>query len=95
MSDLTTFRDHCRKMATGGPPEPTRTGYWCTPIYASGLPGWHTSCHEGHKLCRCSCHDAHRPTPPTEAERRLWSALADEIDAHLSNDDEPLWGEPE
>jgi len=62
MSDLTDFRDHCRRMATitgGGmalEPSYTRTlrrEIWTTPN-------------------------------PTDAERELWTKLADEIDSYLS-----------
>lgn len=91
MSELTTFRDHCRKMAKAEHrpecahlrPEP----YWqaWTVVYgADGIPEsmqW-----RGPKPawspppCDCNLSDD---------ERELFARLAGEIDAHL---DEPLWG---
>ena len=93
MSDLTEFRDHCRRMANGGPTPPSRTAYWCTPVYVRGLPGEHVQCMEGAESCRCDCHP--RPVPPTDAERALFARLADEIDDYLTPDDEgdDLFGE--
>ena len=91
MSELGAFRDHCRRMAEAEHrpecaslrPEPYWVAWALSPdgmtMYWRGpKPPWSPAA--------CDCH-------LTDAERALFARLADEIDAHLSNDDEPLWGE--
>lgn len=97
MSDLTTFRDHCRMMADPAAWAkahrlPLARSPWCLPRRNHELCEW------GWQSCRCPCHDTDRPKPPTDAERDLWTRLADEIDAYLAGRDsdpvdhtEPLW----
>jgi hypothetical protein len=105
VSDLTAFRDHCRMMAdpnawAGAHPWPKAMSISC--YYAVEGHGHAADCAWGWQTCRCSCHDAERPTPPTDAERILWARLADEIDRWLAHGlDEaareehtaPLWEE--
>lgn len=97
MSDLTATRDHARKMAAWVDPRdtdsPHRSGY-CRDM-ARDLPAEHEKCSGvlpgAWGLCNCPCHP--RDPGPTDAERALWTQIADEIDAYLSGpDDEPLEG---
>lgn len=94
-SDLTTFRDHCRRMAdpaawAKGNRLPQARSPRC-------FERAHTQCTWGWQSCKCTCHDADRPKPPTDAERLLWARLADEIDHWFEHGydetatTEPLW----
>ena len=95
MSTLTTFRDHCRAMAKAEHrpecahlrPEP----FWqawdlingddgiATGMFWRGpKPAWEPA--------PCDCH-------LSDDERALFTRLADEVDAYLTEEDEPLWGE--
>lgn len=86
MSELTKARDWARAMADGGRPRPKGVGIPCQ--YPRWLDLTHEDCQAGPGHCRCQCHDADRPEPPTEAERELWRRLADEMDAHLARENE-------
>lgn len=92
-TELERFRDHCRKMA--GAPEheqrPSGRSWDCWEPADSGFEPRHEACAWGWQTCRCTCHDADRPQAPSEADRLLWTRLADEIDAYLTHDDAPLW----
>lgn len=78
MSDLTAARDHARKMAAQQPPDLAREpGMRCQ-------IGEHPRCIFGPGTCPCACHDDQRPVVPTDAERALWTQIADEIDAYLA-----------
>ena len=83
MSDLIVFRDHCRAMAD--------RASWAKlhrPPRARSprcFERSHKACIWGWQSCRCSCHDQDRPKPPTDAERDLWTRLADEIDNYLAH----------
>jgi hypothetical protein len=85
MSDLTEFRDHCRAMADPNPPSKP-IGPYCRPW--GHLPADHDRCAQKDpaRLCGCACHSSNAPVP--EPDRRLWAALADEIDEHLREDDD-------
>lgn len=75
MSDLTAFRDHARARAAWQPGTPRLA---CAERTAFGTtkPADHANC-GGHR-CGCDCHR------PTDRERAMWVALADEIDAYLA-----------
>lgn len=81
-SDLEQQRDHCRKMAalTEHPRPKSRHGS------CSSFVNQHGRCPWGWQSCACTCHDRERPQPPTDADRALWTRLADEIDAYLNGD---------
>lgn len=106
MSDLAAFAAHCREMAAWTDPRDAATGTsaWCREDderlrRAINLPD-HERC-DGHigaltrftaapRLCACECHP--RDPGPSDADRELWTRLADEISAYL----EPhptLWGD--
>lgn len=74
-SELEQARDHARKMAGRTKP---RASHHCR-------GGLHDRCRGiirlGAGSCECPCH----PGAPaiSEADRRLWTQLADEIDQHL------------
>lgn len=83
-TELETFRDHCRKMA-----DPTAWAKAHRLPYARSprcFERTHTACEWGWQSCKCTCHDADRPKPPTDEERALWTRLADEVDAYLAGD---------
>lgn len=94
MSELETFRDHCRAMADWKPPEPhIKVGAWCRDLRTEyphiealdeGKPD-HGMC--TWDKCACPCHP--RPPGPSDADRALFARLADEVDAYLASDDEP------
>ena len=94
MSDLEKFRDYCRERVNWQRGEP-RAACKDRTAFDTPKPPDHANCGGG--SCGCRCHE------PTSRDRGLFrrlareidTYLADEIDAHLSNDDEPLWGEPE
>ena len=81
MSELTEFRDHARERADWRPGEP-RLACKDRTIFGHPKQADHANCGGGHK-CGCDCHR------PTDADRALFARLANEIDAYLSNDDEP------
>lgn len=97
MSELRDFRDHCRVMATWTDPreEATRTSFDCTRHEwrevqidhdrCTGFIGALTRFAAKPDLCACACHPRH--PGPTDAERALWTQIADEIDAYLSNEE--------
>ena len=92
MTELETFRDHCRAMSDPNPPR-LDIGPLCRRLWRGDKPD-HERCArvapEG--ACGCECHPWNDPA--SEADRALWTRLADEIDAYLSaGDDEPLWGD--
>lgn len=94
MSELETFRDHCRAMADPKPPRPD-VGPFCRSLWKGDKPD-HGKCtkHAPTGVCGCRCHPWNAPQP--EPDRRLWAALADEVDRYLAGDDdadEPLFGE--
>jgi len=74
VSDLTATRDHARQMAAKQPPaRPEKVSRTCAALK-------HADCWRDASLCGCGCHDE---PMPTDAERRLWIQIADEIDAYL------------
>lgn len=79
MSALTEFRDHARERASWQPGE-RRAACKERTVFGAPKPPDHVNC-GGHR-CGCECHK------PTDAERDLWTRLADEIDAHLTADGE-------
>jgi len=91
-TELETFRDHCRKMA-----DPAA---WAKrhrrPLAKSPacFERTHGECGWGWQSCACACHDGERPQPPADADRLLWTRLADEIDAYLAGDLCSECGEP-
>jgi hypothetical protein len=102
-AELTTLRDHCRTMAAA-PTEirrPRGSSGACMGL--GNVQRIHEDCVWGWQSCACTCHDDERPQPPTDAERALWTLLADEIDAWLTgrleetrpdeHTEPPLWEE--
>ena len=79
MSELETFRDHCRKRVDWQRGEP-RLACKDRTIFGAPKPPDHANC-GGHE-CRCRCHE------PSDRDRELFRRLADEIDAYLSDGDE-------
>ena len=92
MSDLERFADHCRAMATAEhKPECCRCGrpYCCGCV---GHPDYHPGWDEHYGTTRWAEHAARCPgnpgAPPcpgcvTDADRALWTRLADEVAAYL------------
>lgn len=95
-TELEQFRDHCRKQSTATEIQrPKCASFQCSPPWRNfGAQPDHAACTWGWQTCACSCHDAGRPPPPTDADRLLWTRLADEIDAYLAGDLCPDCGEP-
>lgn len=80
MSDLTTFRDHARRLSTA------EHGDECEAV-------WHEPDLQGSpRPTRREKPNPHCPGCITDADRRLWTQLADEIDTYLTTptDDQPL-----
>ena len=81
MSDLTDARDHANEMANGGHRPACLTRDRHTPYFDCG-----ERCPGGPHVCDCD--------PPDATERRMWQAIADELDAYLdhkaANDDPEL-----
>jgi len=96
MSALTDARDHARKMAEWTDPRDASdvTGLMCLDLRQRWngvrlsaenedfLVAKHDQCDV--ETCSCACHP--RKVVP-EAERELWTRLADEIDAYLEPDE--------
>jgi hypothetical protein len=80
VTHLTEFRDHCRERASWLPGEP-RMACRDRTAFGTPKPPDHANC-GGHR-CGCDCH------APTDADRELFTRLADEIDAYLVPADEP------
>lgn len=76
MTDLTEFRDHARARADWQPGK-RRAACKVTTVFGHPKPADHANC-GGHK-CGCDCHR------PTTREREMWTRLADEVDAHLTD----------
>lgn len=76
MSDLADFRDHARKRAEWKPSDEVRIACRERTSFGTVKPADHANCGAG--WCGCPCHK------PTDRERAMWKALADEIDAYLS-----------
>lgn len=94
MSELETFRDHCRAMAEWKPPVPhVKVGAWCRDLRAEypnlDTEGWGPPKHENCFWAKCACDCHPRPAGPSESDRALFARLADEVDAYLATDDEP------
>jgi len=85
MSDLTRQRDHCRIMADRRPLLPLTP--YCKPWGMAWEPH-HERCDD--YGCGCDCHPWNKPIP--EPERRLWAAMADEIDTYLAGADDEQEG---
>jgi hypothetical protein len=79
VSELTTFRDHARARADWQPGT-ARAACRERTAFGTSKPADHANCGGGD--CGCACHQ------PTDRERAMWKALADEIDDYLSADDE-------
>jgi hypothetical protein len=97
VSDLESFRDHCRRMADAEhKPECCQCGSsWCCGCvgHPAGKPtGWAQWQWNDHAEV-CPGNPTAPPCPGcvTNADRVLWTRLADEVDAYLSHDDAPLW----
>lgn len=75
MSDLTQFRDHARRLSTA------EHGDACEAV-------WHETTWYGLHETRREKPDPHCPGCVTASDRTLWSRLADEVDAYLTDDDE-------
>lgn len=93
MSELETFRDHCRAMANWQPPTPhIRVGSWCQDFRAKypnlNTEDWGGPKHENCAWDRCACECHPRPTGPSDADRALFARLAAEVDDYLTTDDE-------
>lgn len=73
MSELERFRDHARRMATAEHVDHCRAK---TPL---GRRGWWRWAHPDPACEGCV----------TDADRALWTRLADEIDAYLTDDEQP------
>ena len=92
MSELETFRDHCRKMADAGhsPDCAFATGkaldrWGHFHLFREWPEKWGARPSGPPKPCPGDC--------VSDADRALFTRLADEIDAYLTPDaDEPLWG---
>jgi hypothetical protein len=91
MSDLERFRDHCRTMAAEDAHTPE-----C--VAATNEAGRRWDYLRMFREWRLSWGE--RPDGPpmpcpggciSDADRLLFSRLADEVDAYLAHDDEPLW----
>jgi hypothetical protein len=84
MSDLTNLRDHARARLAWTPDLPFRVACRDRTTFGMPKPADHANCGGN---CGCECHE------PTAKERRLWTQIADEIDAYLAPDDETdaLW----
>lgn len=102
MSDLETFRDHCQRMADSRHLDDCERIHRVTKAlagYGSELD-WTISCadltgHEPHEWVGDRGFDWYCPGLCSgcmpDAQRALWTRLADEVDAYLSHDDAPLW----
>lgn len=75
MSDLTDFRNYARERADWQPGGPRYACHDQT-AFGSPKPPDHANC--AGASCGCSCHK------PTDRERAMWTALADEIDSYLA-----------
>lgn len=84
MSELTTFRNHCRRMAALTEIRRPRGTSWPCDRRSDGQAS-HGQCEWGWQGCACTCHDDHRTRLPTPSERVLWVRLADEIDRYLTH----------
>jgi hypothetical protein len=85
VSELTTFRDHARRMATSGH-KPECEG---TPERVAER----TRNRMGYRAIFREHHPKLEPIEPcpgcvTDADRALWARLAAEVDAYLSHDEE-------
>ena len=103
MSELEDARDHARAMADWRDPREGATAMsaWCDGRKINLLPnhgncnGWTAGTFRARPhnatLCACDCHP--RDPGPSDRDRKLWRALADEIDAYLAadHDEEALW----
>ena len=92
MSTLTTFRDHCRAMADGGHSpdclvmtEKARSNWGYFRMFREWPEVWGEQPTGPPTLCGGGCVNS--------ADRELFARLADEVDAYLTDEDEPLWGE--
>jgi hypothetical protein len=84
MSDLTTFRDHARKMSTAEHKPECEGDPGCAWTYRP--PCGFGTCGDG---CKAPTTERPRPDPNcpgcvTDADRALWTRLADETDAYLA-----------
>lgn len=79
MSELEQLRDHARERLAWNPGPPRAACSERTPLRTPKPPD-HVNC-GGHR-CGCECHR------PSDRERHLWTQIANEIDAHLSPDNE-------
>jgi len=101
LSELETLREHAREMAEKGEPPRPGLAKWCRRVE---VPVWHPDHERGieprhdwcvpmggnaaWKRCGCPCHDHERPMLPTDAERKLWRQIAEEVGAYLDRPDE-------
>lgn len=104
MSDLKITRDHARRMSESEHHDDcerihrvVKVDRW---LYAHGLDAtlscaredghepheWQGNSRGGDWSCPGLCGGCQ-----TDSERALWRQIADEIDAYLTHDDEPLW----
>ena len=102
MSELSEFRDHARRLSESAHRDDcdrihriTKLDRWLSEHALDvTLSCSSTEEHEPHEWLgvglEFACPGLCGGCMP-DAERVLWTHLADEIDAHLSNDDEPLW----
>lgn len=79
--DLITLLNHARERANW---QPGKSSWLCRPTWGEWIDGkWHTAranhtqCHK--TSCGCECHR------PTDADRELWTRIADEIDTYLEH----------
>jgi hypothetical protein len=87
VSELTRFRDHARERANWTAVDGIRHACRDRTAFGTTKPADHANC--GGIDCGCTCHE------PTDRERAMWRALADEIDAYLATpkETEDLFGD--
>lgn len=76
-TDLERFREHARERANWQPGD-LRAACRDRTAFGTPKPADHTNCGG----CGCMCHK------PTDRERVMWRALADEIDDYLGSEDD-------
>ena len=95
MSELETFRDHCRKMAKAEH-RPECASLRPGPYWSAWAAGSLDQAGNIASLVWLGPKPEWQPAPCdcnlNDADRALFARLAGEVDAYLG-DDEPLWGE--
>ncbi|MFT3871083.1 MAG: hypothetical protein QM714_02775 [Nocardioides sp.] len=83
--ELRALSDHARQRAQWTSAKMARLACSDRTAFGTPKPPDHANCGDEYG-CACECHR------PTDRERRLWTQIADELDAYLADEqEEALW----